>query len=86
MRLPSRDDARDFRLPDFTVHCAGDTYFWEHLGMLDVPSYRESWERKSAWYEKNGYVSTLITSRDGPDGAINAMEIERLARERILGE
>lgn len=86
VRLPARGDGRDFRLPDFTVHYAGDTYFWEHLGMLDVPSYRKSWERKSAWYEKNGYVSALITSRDGPDGAINSAEIERLARERILGE
>jgi exodeoxyribonuclease V alpha subunit len=85
VRLPSRDDERDFRLPDFTVHYAGDTYFWEHLGMLDVPSYRESWERKNAWYEKNGYVSALITSRDGPDGGINATEIEQIARKRILG-
>jgi hypothetical protein len=86
VRLPSRGDDRDFRLPDFTVHYAGDTFYWEHLGMLDVPSYRESWERKRAWYETNGYTSALITSREGPDGAINATEIERLARERILGE
>jgi exodeoxyribonuclease V alpha subunit len=86
VRLPSRGDSRDFRLPDFTVHFAGDTYFWEHLGMLDVPSYRESWDRKRVWYEKNGYISTLITSLDGLDGSINAAEIEHLARERILGE
>jgi hypothetical protein len=86
MRLPSRGDIHDFRLPDFTVHFAGDTYFWEHLGMLDVPSYRESWDRTKAWYEKNGYLSALITSRDGANGSISAAEIEHLARERILGE
>jgi len=86
VRLPSRGDDRDFRLPDFTVHYMGDTHYWEHLGMLDVPSYRESWERKKLWYETNGYMSALIASQDGPDGSINAAEIERLAREQILGE
>lgn len=86
VRLLSRDNDRDFRLPDFTVHYAGDTYFWEHLGMLDVPSYLASWERKRVWYERNGYGSALVTSRDGPDGSIDAAEIERLARERILGD
>jgi ATP-dependent exoDNAse (exonuclease V) alpha subunit len=85
-RLPSRHDEKDFRLPDFTVHYTGDTYYWEHLGMLDVPSYRESWERKRTWYELNGYANSVITSQDGPDGAINVTEIERVARERILRE
>lgn len=85
LRLPSRHDERDFRLPDFTVHYAGDTYYWEHLGMLDVVSYQESWERKRSWYAANGYLESVITSRDGPDGSIHVPEIEALIRERILG-
>jgi len=82
--LYSRVDTKDFRLPDFTVSFEGDVYYWEHLGMLSVPSYREAWERKKEWYEENGYAERLITSEDGPDGSINAADIEAIARRRIL--
>jgi ATP-dependent exoDNAse (exonuclease V) alpha subunit len=50
--LVSLDDPRDYRLPDFTIGFAGDIYYWEHLGMLSVPAYREGWERKRRWYEE----------------------------------
>ena len=82
--LFSRSDPKDFRLPDFTASFEGDVYYWEHLGMLSVPSYREAWERKRRWYENNGYADRLITSEDGPDGSIDAARIERIARERIV--
>ena len=82
--LFSRSDPKDFRLPDFTASFEGDVYYWEHLGMLSVPSYHEAWERKRRWYENNGYADRLITSEDGPDGSIDAARIERIARERIL--
>jgi hypothetical protein len=36
----------DYRLPDLAVSYEGDTFCWEHLGMLSVPSYREQWHRK----------------------------------------
>ena len=36
-KLPSKDDPNDFKLPDFTVSYEGDTFYWEHLGMLSVP-------------------------------------------------
>ena len=80
------DEPSDFRLPDFTVSYEGDTYYWEHLGMLSVPSYREQWDRKRQWYEANGFWDRVITSEDGPDGGIDASEIERTARKRILLE
>ena len=82
--LFSRSDPKDFRLPDFTASYEGDKYYWEHLGMLGVPRYREAWERKRRWYEDNGYADQLITSEDGSDGSIDASRIERVARERIL--
>ena len=84
--LLSRLDPKDFRLPDFTASFEGDVYYWEHLGMLSVPSYREAWRRKRTWYEDNGYADRLITSEDGTDGSIDAARIERIARERILEE
>jgi exodeoxyribonuclease V alpha subunit len=83
-RLPARDDPKDFRLPDFTVIYEGETWYWEHLGMLSVPSYAESWERKRTWYEANGYLGQLLTSEDGPDGSIDVPAIERTIHERIL--
>lgn len=85
-RLFSRSDPRDFRLPDFTASFEGDVYYWEHLGMLSVPSYREAWDRKRKWYGDNGYSDRLIVSEDGPDGSIDAARIEQIARARILDE
>ena len=82
--LYSRVDPKDFRLPDFTASFEGDIFYWEHLGMLNVPSYREAWERKQKWYDENGFVDRLITSQDGPDGSIDAAAIEQTARQRIL--
>lgn len=83
-RLESRSDPKDFRLPDFTVQYEGDTWYWEHLGMLTTPSYAEAWERKQRWYEANGYRDRVITSEDGPDGSIDAVRIHETARSRIL--
>ena len=74
-KLPSKDDANAFRLPDFTVSYEGDTFYWEHLGMLSVPSYKEAWERKRQWYENNGFLDRGITSEDGIDGSIDAAAI-----------
>jgi len=84
--LFSRASSKDFRLPDFTVSFEGDVFYWEHLGMLSVPGYRDGWKRKQQWYEENGYAGQLITSEDGADGSIDAAEIERIARIRILEE
>ncbi len=85
-KLSSKNDPKDFKLPDFTVSYEGDTFYWEHLGMLSVPSYREAWDRKRRWYEDNGYMDQIITSEDGADGSIDAAEIERIARKKILME
>jgi len=84
--LYSRGDPKDFRLPDFTVSFEGDVFYWEHLGMLSIPAYRDGWERKKRWYQENGLEEQLITSEDGLDGSIDAGEIERIARSRILEE
>lgn len=85
-KLSSKSDPNDFRLPDFTVNYEGDTFYWEHLGMLSVPSYKEAWERKRQWYEDNGFLGRVITSEDGLDGSIDAAAIDRIARKKILLE
>src|SRR5258707_1748015 len=37
---------KDFRLPDFTSFYQGQTWYWEHLGMLDKASYKWDWQMK----------------------------------------
>jgi len=81
--LYSKTNPKDFRLPDFTMSYEGDVFYWEHLGMLTVPTYREAWKWKLEWYKANGFANRLIVSADGPDGSIDAGEIERIAREHV---
>lgn len=83
--LYAKNNPRDFRLPDFTIYYKGEEFYWEHLGMLNDPTYREEWERKKKWYESNGYADRLIVSRDKPDGGIDSQEIEDIAKRKILG-
>ena len=83
-RLFALRNAADYRLPDFTVIFGAKTYFWEHLGMLDVDSYARSWRRKREWYERNGFVARLITSADDADGGLSVPEVKARAERRIL--
>ena len=55
-----------FRLPDFTLAVAGETYFWEHVGMLDHPEYRQEWEVKKAWYERH-FPGRLLVTAESPE-------------------
>jgi energy-coupling factor transporter ATP-binding protein EcfA2 len=82
--LYSKKDSKDFRLPDFTIKYEGEEFYWEHLGMLEVPEYRKEWESKEEWYKENNYIDRLIVSKEGLDGRIDSKEIERLAKEKIL--
>ncbi len=80
------------RFPDFTIDDeeAGITYYWEHLGMLDVPAYKRRWELKLEEYRNSdilphddggGERGTLIITRDDPGGALDAAKIGRLIDE-----
>lgn len=83
-KLAAPDDDDDYRLPDFTVYHQGEEYYWEHLGMLNDPSYQRDWEQKKQWYTAKGYANRLIISRDDLEGGIDSREIEALAEEHIL--
>ena len=61
-------------LPDFTVKFRGETYYWEHVGRLDLPGYKAHWEKKEKWYEKN-FPGKLLTTYEGKDLSTAAMEI-----------
>ncbi|SEA20689.1 AAA family ATPase [Microbulbifer marinus] len=53
-------------LPDFTIQFGGETYFWEHLGMLSNSSYKEHWEEKQRWYDAN-FPGQLLITEERPD-------------------
>ena len=53
------------KLPDFTVKWGGRTFYWEHLGLLDLAEYAEAWKVKHAWYER-WFPGQLLTTKEGP--------------------
>lgn len=80
------------KYPDFTIEDAesGTSIFWEHCGMLHVPSYRRRWEEKLAWYRAHGIVphgegagsrGSLVITRDDPNGSIDSSKITSLLAE-----
>lgn len=85
-RFSGRDGT--YRLPDFTMEdsASGETVIWEHLGMLSVPAYAESWKRKQAWYAEQGVLpaggpnGTLVTSEDSPTGALDSRALDEQIR------
>lgn len=77
------------KYPDFTIEDAesGVNYYWEHCGMLHVPSYLRRWKEKLAWYEANGIKEgggpngTLIITRDESNGSIDSSRINQIIDE-----
>ncbi|MCB9920221.1 MAG: AAA family ATPase [Planctomycetes bacterium] len=80
------------RYPDFTIidHDTGETFYWEHLGMLHNPEYAARWERKLAAYRESGIalyedgggnVGTLVVTRDDAAGGIDARAIAQLIQD-----
>ena len=77
------------KYPDFTIEDdnTGETYYWEHLGMLSLPAYREAWDEKLRWYERHGILpreqgggerGTLIVTEDSAEGGIDSEAVARL--------
>ncbi len=54
-----------FYLPDFTVMLAGEEYYLEHVGRLDLPDYKSHWEEKELWYNKHFPNKLLTTYESG---------------------
>lgn len=65
--------------PDFTIAhpFTGQQIYWEHLGMLSNPLYRDKWLKKKDLYEANGIVEddNLIISHDDPFGGLSMKEV-----------
>ena len=71
-------------IPDFSFETPwGGRIIWEHLGMLGVPEYKASWERKLKFYKEIGYIlgENLFTTCDHENGAIMTEEVEDVIRK-----
>jgi hypothetical protein len=80
------DGARG-RWADFLIECAGETWYWEHCGMMDSVKYRERWESKKTLYLKNGFSvyspgnpeGRLIVTEDGSGRGLDSKNIKEMA-------
>ena len=79
----------DGRYPDFTIedHDLGRTVYWEHLGMLHVPHYRQKWESKRQWYidrailpyeDDDGTSDILVTTEDDENGGFDSFRLRQI--------
>lgn len=67
-------------LPDFTISIRGEKWYWEHLGLLDLSSYRSQWDEKKAWYDRH-FPGQLITTEESATLSKDAASlIENLVR------
>ena len=82
------------RYPDFTIvdDDTGESYYWEHLGLLHRPDYVKRWERKLALYraadilpheEGGGEAGTLIVTSDEPNGGVDSSKIAGLVAKLL---
>ena len=71
--------------PDFKIieGDTGETWYWEHCGMLTDPTYKKRWEEKKKFYKKNGIEEgkNLIVTQDGPNGSLDTAKIEKIIEE-----
>ena len=83
------------RLPDFTIvdDDSGETWYWEHNGLLDHMNYRERWNRKLHAYRNEGILplnegggenGTLLTTEEKHGRKLDADAIDKNI-EAILG-
>ena len=84
--LFSRPDAKDFRLPDFTVSFEGDVHLWKHLAMLTVPSHHEACKRKRKMVRSERIRRPANSVGGRADGGIDSAQFEHIARERVLDD
>ena len=82
------------RYPDFTIddEISGRLVYWEHLGMLEREDYRRGWEKKLAWYRRNGVLppeegpgpaGMLLTSTESSATGLDLVQVQRLIRDHL---
>ena len=77
--MPLRAPDGTMKLPDFTVQWAGQTWYWEHEGMLHDSKYRAAQKEKHHWYTDHGFAGRLIVTTEGTgfDSKVAAATMEQ---------
>lgn len=74
--------------PDFTIRHphTGDTYYWEHFGLMDDPSYSKKAISKLQLYVNHGIIPSikLITTYETKEHPLGIDKIENIAKEYFL--
>jgi ATP-dependent exoDNAse (exonuclease V) alpha subunit len=83
--------------PDFTIEHIGSgrVFYWEHLGMMTLDSYRDKWEKKRQGYLDDGFViftdakdddeKVLILTEENPNGGVDSKYFDDIIKKYILG-
>ena len=64
----------------------GDTYYWEHCGMMSKPDYKKRWDEKKIWYADHGIIEgeNLIATYEYSDSGFDSQELDNLI-EKYFG-
>lgn len=78
----------NIRFPDFTIRHpqTGEIFYWEHLGLIDKPEYRQdTWERLDL-YISHGIIPTknLILTYETAEYPLSITQVEKLVTEYFL--
>lgn len=74
--------------PDFTIRhpLTGKTYYWEHFGRMDTPSYAQNACMKLQTYSAHGIIPTinLITTYETGEHPLTYDVVEKIIQEYFL--
>ena len=74
--------------PEFTIRHpkTGKTYYWEHFGMMDVPSYCNNAYSRLKLYSAHGIVPfvQLITTFEIPSEPLSSDLVEKIVKHYFL--
>ena len=77
--IPLFADDGTMYLPDFTITWQGEKYYWEHIGRLDLPEYKNHWETKKKWYEKYFPDQLIVTY----ESEMQNKDIENILKDKF---
>lgn len=68
-------------IPDFKLVIDGQTYYIEHLGNMNNPSYRNRWFQKFEIYKKLGLADVLITTSESEEKSNVELNIKNIVSD-----
>lgn len=75
------------KLPDFTIKTSlGDTWYWEHCGLMYDKKYKRDWEAKEQIYKENGIEEgkNLIVTKEYKNDGFDSKNIEDIIKKELI--